>query len=88
VLPRSGAVSTRRLDGIGYRGTWIDVQSPEISRSAATQEVATAAFGGDDGEIFNNGRGFRFFCQAPGGVMFEPNTQAAAGEKNRGTFDN
>ena len=39
-------------------------------------------------EIFNNGRGSRFFCRAPGGVMFELNTRADASEEYRGTFDN
>ncbi|RAR58429.1 catechol 2,3-dioxygenase-like lactoylglutathione lyase family enzyme [Paraburkholderia unamae] len=38
--------------------------------------------------IFNNGRGSRFFCRAPGGVMFELNTRADAAPEYRGTFDN
>jgi hypothetical protein len=38
--------------------------------------------------IFNNDRGSRFFCRAPGGVMFELNTRADASEEYRGTFDN
>jgi catechol 2,3-dioxygenase-like lactoylglutathione lyase family enzyme len=38
--------------------------------------------------IFNNGRGSRFFCRAPGGVMFEMNTRMDAAEEYRGTFDN
>ncbi len=37
--------------------------------------------------IFNNGRGSRFFCRAPGGVMFELNTRADAAPEYRGTFD-
>lgn len=37
--------------------------------------------------IFNNGRGSRFFCRAPGGVMFEINTRADASPEYRGTFD-
>jgi catechol 2,3-dioxygenase-like lactoylglutathione lyase family enzyme len=32
-------------------------------------------------------RGSRFFCCAPGGVMFELNTRADAAEAYRGTFD-
>jgi hypothetical protein len=32
-------------------------------------------------------RGSRFFCRAPGGVMFELNTRADAAEAYRGTFD-
>jgi hypothetical protein len=31
--------------------------------------------------IFNNGRGSRFFCRAPGGVMFELNTRADASQE-------
>ncbi len=38
-------------------------------------------------EIFNNGRGSRFFCRAPGGVMFEINTRMDAAPEYRGTFD-
>ena len=38
--------------------------------------------------VHNNGRGSRFFCCAPGGVMFEINTRANAAEEYRGTFDN
>lgn len=37
--------------------------------------------------IFNNGRGSRFFCREPGGVMFEINTRSDAAQKYRGTFD-
>lgn len=39
-------------------------------------------------DIFNNDRGSRFFCRAPGGVMFELNTRADASNEYRGTFDN
>lgn len=39
-------------------------------------------------EIFNNDRGSRFFCRAPGGVMFELNTRADAAPEYQGTFDN
>jgi catechol 2,3-dioxygenase-like lactoylglutathione lyase family enzyme len=38
--------------------------------------------------IFNNDRGSRFFCRAPGGVMFEINTRADAAPEFRGTFNN
>ena len=38
--------------------------------------------------IFNNGRGSRFFCRAPGGVMFELNTRRDAAPEYLGTFDN
>ncbi|WP_204117420.1 VOC family protein [Paraburkholderia sp. C35] len=38
--------------------------------------------------IFNNGRGSRFFCRAPGGVMFELNTRRDAAPEYQGTFDN
>ncbi|SAI66471.1 Glyoxalase-like domain [Bordetella ansorpii] len=39
-------------------------------------------------DVFNNGRGSRFFCRAPGGVMFEFNTRADVAAEYRGTFDN
>ncbi|WP_205962506.1 VOC family protein [Paraburkholderia phosphatilytica] len=39
-------------------------------------------------EVFNNGRGSRFFCRAPGGVMFELNTRADAAPEYRDTFQN
>ncbi|MBH9698192.1 VOC family protein [Burkholderia cepacia] len=38
-------------------------------------------------DVFNNGRGSRFFCRAPGGVMFELNTRADAAPEYQGTFD-
>ncbi|WP_180862882.1 VOC family protein [Cupriavidus pauculus] len=37
--------------------------------------------------VFNNGRGSRFFCRAPGGVMFELNTRSDASPEYQGTFD-
>ncbi len=38
--------------------------------------------------IFNNGRGSRFFCRTPEGLMFEINTRSDAAPEYRGTFDN
>lgn len=38
-------------------------------------------------EVISHERGSRFFCRAPGGVMFELNTRADAAEAYRGTFD-
>ena len=38
--------------------------------------------------VFNNDRGSRFFCRAPGGVMFEINTRVDAAPEYQGTFDN
>jgi catechol 2,3-dioxygenase-like lactoylglutathione lyase family enzyme len=38
-------------------------------------------------EVFNNGRGSRFFCRAPGGVMFEINTRHDAAPEYQGTFE-
>lgn len=38
-------------------------------------------------DVFNNGRGSRFFCRAPGGVMFELNTRSDATPEYQGTFD-
>ena len=38
-------------------------------------------------EVISHARGSRFFCRAPGGVMFELNTRADASEAYRRTFD-
>lgn len=38
-------------------------------------------------EVISHERGSRFFCRAPGGVMFELNTRADAAEAYRGSFD-
>jgi catechol 2,3-dioxygenase-like lactoylglutathione lyase family enzyme len=37
--------------------------------------------------VIDHVRGSRFFCRAPGGVMFELNTRADAAPAYRGTFD-
>ena len=37
--------------------------------------------------VIDHVRGSRFFCRAPGGVMFELNTRADAAPEYRGTFD-
>ncbi len=37
--------------------------------------------------VLDHERGSRFFCRAPGGVMFELNTRADAAPAYRGTFD-
>jgi catechol 2,3-dioxygenase-like lactoylglutathione lyase family enzyme len=39
-------------------------------------------------DVIGHVRGSRFFCRAPGGVMFEINTRSDAAEPYRGTFDN
>lgn len=41
-----------------------------------------------ESDVFNNERGSRFFCRAPGGIMFEMNTRADAFPQYQGTFDN
>ncbi len=38
-------------------------------------------------EVINHVRGSRFFCRAPGGVMFELNTRADATPEYRASFD-
>ena len=38
-------------------------------------------------EVISHERGSRFFCRAPGGVMFELNTRADATEAYRASFD-
>jgi catechol 2,3-dioxygenase-like lactoylglutathione lyase family enzyme len=37
--------------------------------------------------VLDHERGSRFFCRAPGGVMFELNTRADAAPAYRGSFD-
>jgi catechol 2,3-dioxygenase-like lactoylglutathione lyase family enzyme len=38
--------------------------------------------------VISHPRGSRFFCRAPGGLLFEINTRSDAAEKYRGSFDN
>lgn len=38
-------------------------------------------------DVIGHARGSRFFCRAPGGVMFELNTRADAAPEYQGTFD-
>lgn len=38
-------------------------------------------------DVIDRERGSRFFCRAPGGVMFELNTRADAAPEYRDTFD-
>ncbi len=38
-------------------------------------------------EVIAHDRGSRYFCRAPGGVMFELNTRADAAPAYRGSFD-
>ena len=38
-------------------------------------------------DVIGHARGSRFFCHAPGGVMFELNTRADAAPEYQGTFD-
>ena len=37
-------------------------------------------------DVFHHERGSRFFCEAPGGLLFEINTRADAEERYRRTF--
>jgi catechol 2,3-dioxygenase-like lactoylglutathione lyase family enzyme len=57
-----------------------DVQGLYQRFKAAGVEMETA--------VISHPRGSRFFCRAPGGVMFEINTRSDAAEAYRGTFDN
>lgn len=38
-------------------------------------------------EVFRHERGSRFFCQAPGGLLFEINTRADAEQRYRASFE-
>lgn len=38
-------------------------------------------------EVFHHPRGSRFFCEAPGGLLFEINTRSDADVEYRATFD-
>ena len=38
-------------------------------------------------DVFHHPRGSRFFCEAPGGLLFEINTRSDADTAFRGTFD-
>ncbi|MRW93160.1 VOC family protein [Duganella sp. FT80W] len=38
-------------------------------------------------EVFHHERGTRFFCEAPGGLLFEMNTRADAEQRYRASFE-
>jgi catechol 2,3-dioxygenase-like lactoylglutathione lyase family enzyme len=38
-------------------------------------------------DVFHHERGTRFFCEAPGGLLFEMNTRADAEERFRASFE-
>jgi catechol 2,3-dioxygenase-like lactoylglutathione lyase family enzyme len=38
-------------------------------------------------DVFQHERGSRFFCEAPGGLLFEMNTRADAHERYRASFE-
>lgn len=50
----------------------------------AVQEIVPDTFLETD--VISHERGSRFFCRAPGGVIFELNTRADASPKYRDTF--
>ncbi len=76
----------------GDRPAWpgnfhVGFELPTIDAVSELYERLTAEGVEMETGIFNNGRGSRFFCRAPGGVMFELNTRSDAAPEYRGTFD-
>lgn len=80
------------IESAGYPHEWpknfhLGFEMPAVGDVHALHERFKTAGIPIESEIFNNGRGSRFFCRAPGGVMFELNTRADAAEQYRGTFN-
>lgn len=79
-------------NGSGATPTW--PQTFHVGFELPTRadvEVLYAAMAADgvpmETPVIDHERGSRFFCRAPGGVMFELNTRADAAEAYRGSFD-
>lgn len=69
------------------RAFHVGFELPTLDAVQALHERFTADGVEMETAVFNNGRGSRFFCRAPGGVMFELNTRSDASAEYRGTFD-
>lgn len=74
-------------DPVWPRAFHIGLELPTIEDVRALRERFVADGFNAETEIFNNGRGSRFFLCAPGGIMVEFNTRSDAAEQFRGTFD-
>jgi catechol 2,3-dioxygenase-like lactoylglutathione lyase family enzyme len=79
------------IEKAGYSHEWpmnfhVGFELPTVGDVHALYDRFTADGVHMETEVFNNDRGSRFFCRAPGGVMFELNTRADAAEQFRGTF--
>jgi catechol 2,3-dioxygenase-like lactoylglutathione lyase family enzyme len=65
----------------------VGFELPTLDDVQALHERLSAAGVPMETGIHNNGRGSRFFCRAPGGVMFELNTRSDAAPAFKSTFD-
>lgn len=70
----------------------LEVDSVAEVHTLHTQFVANGVemvigYQGSTGVVFNNTRGSRFFCRAPGGVMFEIHTREDIHDQWKGSFD-
>jgi catechol 2,3-dioxygenase-like lactoylglutathione lyase family enzyme len=91
ILKRPG--SDVVIEKAGYSHEWpknvhLGFELPTVNDVRALYDRFKAEGVHMETEILETERGSRFFCRAPGGVMFEMNTRADASEKYRGTFDN
>jgi len=76
----------------GGEVTWpetfhLGFELPSVADVRALHARFKAAGARMETEVIPHVRGSRFFCRAPGGVMFEINTRADAAEAFRGSFD-
>ncbi len=80
-------------DAAGHKVDWphnfhLGFELPSVEAVQALYERFTADGVDMHTAFFKHDRGSRFFCRAPGGVLFEINTRADAEVAYRGTFDN
>ncbi len=91
IMKRSGIDVV--IEHVGYSHEWpknfhLGFELPSVAEVRDLYDRFKAEGIHMETEILETERGSRFFCRAPGGVMFEMNTRADAAEKYRGTFDN
>lgn len=65
----------------------VGFELPTLADVQALYEAMAADGVVMESEVISHERGSRFFCRAPGGVMFELNTRADASAAYRDTFD-
>ncbi len=93
ILAASNIHSKEAKQFIGEDHQWpkafhVGLELPTLDDVRAMRDKLSADGFDAETDVFYNERGSRFFCRAPGGVMFEFTTRSDAEEQYRGTFDN